>query len=74
MRKFLSLIAGLSLGAVIGALLATFFSPVSADEFQANLHSHYQRALEAGRAASTKRRAELEKELAELRKGEAGDS
>ena len=67
MRKFLSLLFGLSIGAVIGALLAAFFSPVSSDEFQANLHTHYQRALEAGRKASTKRRAELEEELDELR-------
>ncbi len=67
MRKFLSLLVGLSIGAVIGALLATFFSPVSSDEFQANLKSHYQRALEAGREASARRRAELEEELGELR-------
>lgn len=67
MRKFFSLVLGLSIGAVIGALLATFFSPVSAEEFQTNLQSHYQRALKAGREASTKRRAELEEELSELR-------
>ena len=68
MRKFFSLLFGLSIGAAIGALLATFFSPVSADEFQENLQSHYQRALNAGREASARRRAELEKELGELRK------
>lgn len=68
MRKFLSLLAGLIIGAGIGALLAAFFSPVTADELQANLHSHYQRALEAGRKASDKRRAELEEELGELGK------
>ena len=67
MRKFLSLLVGLSVGSLIGALLATFFSPVSSDEFQGNLQSHYQRALKAGRAASAKRRAELEDELRELR-------
>lgn len=67
MRKFFSLLVGLSIGAAIGALLATFFSPVSSEEFQTNLHSHYQRALKAGREASSKRRAELEEELSELR-------
>ncbi len=67
MRKFFSLLVGLSIGAVIGALLATFFSPVSAEEFQTNLRSHYQRALKAGREANSKRRAELEEELGELR-------
>lgn len=67
MRKFISLLLGLSIGAAIGALLATFFSPVSSEEFQTKLHSHYQRALKAGRDASAKRRAELEEELGELR-------
>ena len=67
MRKFLSLLVGMGVGAAIGALLAIFFSPVSAEEFQANLQRHYQRALQAGRAASVKRRAELEQELGELR-------
>ncbi len=67
MRKFLSLLVGLSIGSLIGALLAAFFSPVSSDEFQANLQSHYQRAMTAGREASAKRRRELEAELRELR-------
>lgn len=71
MRKFLSVLVGLSIGAVIGALLAAFFSPVTADELQENLHTHYQRALEAGRQASEKRRAELEEELGELGKKRA---
>ena len=67
MRKFFSLLVGMSLGAVIGALLVTFFSPVSSDEFRENWDAHYERAVEAGRAASAKRRAELEEELEELR-------
>ena len=68
MRKFLSLLAGIGIGSVIGALLTIFFSPVSSDEFQANLARHYQGALKAGRDASAKRRAELEAELKELRR------
>lgn len=64
MRKFLSLVLGLGIGAVIGGLLAAFFSPLSSDE----LRDHYQRALAAGRKASAKRRSELEEELADLGK------
>ena len=64
MRKFLSLLVGMGIGAAIGALLTAFFSPVSADD----LRAHYDRALDAGRAASAKRRAELEDELADLGK------
>jgi len=67
MRKFLSLLFGLGLGALIGALLVTFFSPLSGAEFRENWRAHYQQALAAGRAASAERRAELEAELEELR-------
>ena len=67
MRKFLSLLFGMSFGALLGALLVTFFSPVSSSEFRENWQAHYDRALAAGRKASTDRRAELEQELRELR-------
>ena len=67
MRRFLSLLVGLGIGAAIGALLVTFFSPVTSEEFRANWESHYQRAMAAGRRASAERREELEGELRELR-------
>ena len=68
MKRFLSLLFGLSIGAAIGALLVAFFSPVTSDEFRANCEAHYRRALAAGRKASAARREELEEELRELRK------
>lgn len=67
MRKFLSWLVGLGIGVLFGAVLAVLFSPVSSDELRANFQAHYQRALAAGRQASAERRAELEKELRELR-------
>ena len=67
MRKFLSLLFGMSFGALLGALLVTFFSPVSSTEFRENWQAHYDRALAAGRKASSDRRAELEQELRDLR-------
>ena len=67
MRKLASLLVGLGIGVLLGAVLAVLFSPVSADEFRANLQAHYQRSLAAGRRASAERRAELEKELGDLR-------
>lgn len=67
MRTFISLIMGLGIGAGLGAVLITLFSPVSAYEFRASLKAHYEQALEAGRKASTERRVELEKELQEMR-------
>lgn len=67
MRKLLSWLVGLGIGVLFGAVLAVLFSPVSSDELRANFQAHYQRALSAGRQASAERRAELEKELRELR-------
>ena len=67
MRKSLSWLVGLGIGVLFGAVLAVLFSPVSSDELRANLQARYQRALAAGRHASAERRAELEKELRELR-------
>lgn len=67
MRKIRSLLIGFGFGGMLGALLAAFFSPVTADEFRANWQLHYKRALRAGRMASQKRRAELEAELERLR-------
>ena len=68
MRKFLSLVFGLGIGWALGALLVTFFSPLTSDELRENWQAHYQRALAAGRKASAKRRTELEQELKELGK------
>ena len=67
MRKSLSWLVGLGIGVLFGAVLTVFFSPVSSDELRAILQARYQRALAAGRQASAERRAELEKELRELR-------
>lgn len=67
MPRFLSLFFGLGFGALLGALLVTFFSPVSSTEFRENCRQHYRRALTAGRRASSQRRSELERELSDLR-------
>ena len=68
MRKFLSLLVGLGIGWAIGALLVTFFAPLTSDELRENWQDHYERAMAAGRDASAKRRTELERELKELGK------
>lgn len=64
MRRFLSLLLGLGIGGVFGALLVSFFSPLTSDD----LRAHFERAMAAGRKASAERRAELEDELADLGK------
>ena len=67
MRKFFSMLFGLSIGAAIGAILVSFFSPFTSAELRDNWQIHYRRALKAGRKASAERRGELEKELRDLR-------
>jgi len=67
MRKLISLFVGLGIGSLIGMIGIALFSPVSSDEFRANLKAHYERALEAGRKASLARRAELEKEIQDMK-------
>ena len=62
----MSLLVGLGVGSTIGAILIALFSPVSAEEFKANLKVHYERALKAGQQASEERRVELEKELKDM--------
>jgi gas vesicle protein len=67
MRKVLSFIIGISIGVSVGVLLVSFFSPVSGNQLRANLRTHYNEALAAGRKAAAEKRAELEKELADLK-------
>ena len=68
MRKIMSLLFGLGIGWAIGALLVTFFAPLTTDELRETWQEHYDRALAAGRDASAKRRSELERELKDLGK------
>ena len=67
MRKLLSMLFGLSIGAALGAILVSFFSPFTSTELRDSWRVHYRRALTAGRKASADRRAELENELRDLR-------
>ena len=66
MRKILSLFAGFSLGASLGAGLVALFSPISGTQLAENLKRGYQETMQAARAASAQRRAELEAELAQI--------
>lgn len=66
MRKLLSYLVGGGLGIAAGMALVTLFAPISGRELRQNLRQHYQNALEAGRKAAAEKRAELEKELADM--------
>jgi len=66
-RTLLSWIFGLAIGAVVGIVLVSFFSPVSGDELRENLKDHYRDARVAAHNAAKERRAELERELETMR-------
>ena len=67
MRKILSLMLGLGLGAAIGVLVVTLFAPTSGEQLVANLKAGWEETLAAARIASAERRQELEAELAAKR-------
>lgn len=74
MRRLLSYVIGIGLGAGVGMLLVTFFSPVSGADLRNKLRQHYDDALAAARKAAAEKRAELEKELEEMKNREPGNS
>ena len=68
MRKLLSWMLGLGLGAAAGALLVMLFAPASGQEIMASLQRGWAESLNEARRANGKRRAELEAQLAEIHK------
>ncbi len=67
MRKVLSLLIGLGVGAGVGVLLVTLFAPTSGEQLVANLKAGWEETMAAARLASAQRRQELEAELAAKR-------
>ena len=67
MRKIVSLLLGVSLGAGIGVALVTLFAPTSGEQLVANLKAGWEETLAEARIASAARRKELEAELAAKR-------
>ena len=68
MRKLLSWLIGIGLGAAVGALLVMLFAPASGQEIVALARRNWQATLADARKANTRRRAELEAELASMTK------
>jgi gas vesicle protein len=67
MRKVLSLMLGIGLGAAVGVILVMLFAPVTGDQLVSNLKEGWQETLDEARQASQKRRRELEADLAARR-------
>ena len=67
MRSVFSFLIGILAGAFIGGLLAILFAPASGEELRAQMQERAQYIQSEVRRAASERRAELERQLAELR-------
>lgn len=68
MNRFLSFVSGALLRAVVGATLALLLTPTSGDDLLARIEDRTSYVREEVRKAAASRRAEMESQLADLRK------
>lgn len=66
-NKFFSFLSGILVGGLIGAAASLLMAAKPGREVQADLRREIDSVLEEGRRAAAARRAELERQLAELR-------
>jgi gas vesicle protein len=67
MRRLLSLMLGLGLGAAVGVAVVTLFAPTTGEQWVKDLKRGWAETMEEARKASEQRRLELEAELARMR-------
>lgn len=67
MRKFFSFFLGVMAGSIVGAALALLLTPAPGEDLRAQVTGRYQTIQEEVRSAAVARRAELERQLQELR-------
>ena len=68
MRRLVGFIAGAMCGAIVGAVAALLLAPASGLELRKNARARFQEMLTEGRQAAADRRAELETQLAALKR------
>jgi len=68
MKKIISFMSGAVMGGLVGATLAFLLTPASGDELRTKMQEQAQRIQSEVKAATETRRAELEGQLAALRK------
>lgn len=73
MKKLLSILLGIGIGAALGGALVLLFAPASGEKLIRLLREGYEDTLEEARLAAEARRRELEAEL-KMRRGEADKS
>ncbi len=67
MRRLLSLIVGMGLGAAVGAAIVMLFAPTTGEQWVTALKRGWRETMDEARKASQQRRLELEAELARMR-------
>ena len=67
MKSFLGFLVGAMAGALIGGALALLLTPASGEEVRGRISARVKYIQDEVRSASEMRRAELEKQIAELR-------
>jgi gas vesicle protein len=68
MQKALNLVLGMVLGALVGSTVALLLTPMSGDELRVEMKEYSRQVRSDVEQAATARRAELERELANLRR------
>jgi len=71
MRQIIGFLAGAMCGAVVGAVAALLLAPASGIELRQQVRTRVDELLAEGRQAAEDRRAELEGQLAALKRPQA---
>jgi gas vesicle protein len=69
MRKALSFLEGLVVGAITGGSIAILLAPKSGPELQQDIQAYVDHLVEEGRNAAEARRQELEEQLDAFKQG-----
>jgi len=69
MRKLFNFLFGFMLGAVVGAAIAILLAPEAGDATRGQIQLRVDQVVEEGKRAAAERRAELETQLEQLKKG-----
>jgi hypothetical protein len=68
-RKLFNFMLGFLLGVLVGAAIAMLLAPEAGEQTRQQLQMQKDRVIEEGRRAAAERRAELEAQLEQLKKG-----
>ena len=71
MKRTFSFLAGALCGALVGAVTVLLMAPMSGRQLQADARSQFEHVMADARAAADAKRAQLEAQLAALRKPQA---